>query len=41
MVMPLWDHSPFKWPTPPYVMWLLIAVNFIVFFVQVSGAPSR
>jgi len=37
MVMPIWDHSPFKWPTPPYVMWLLIAVNFIVFFVQSGG----
>ena len=41
MVMPLWDHSPFKWPTPPYVMWFLIAVNFIVFFVQVSGGPQQ
>jgi len=37
MVMPLWDHTPFKWPTPPYVMWLLIVVNFIVFFLQVGG----
>ena len=37
MVMPLWDHSPFKWPTPPYVMWLLIVVNLVVFFVQASG----
>jgi membrane associated rhomboid family serine protease len=34
---PIWDHSPFKWSTPPYVMWLLIAVNFAVFFLQ-SGA---
>lgn len=39
MVMPIWDHSPFKWPTPPYVMWLLIVVNFVVFFVQ-AGAGS-
>jgi membrane associated rhomboid family serine protease len=39
MVMPIWDHSPFKWPTPPYVMWLLIAANFVVFFAQ-SGAGS-
>jgi membrane associated rhomboid family serine protease len=37
MVMPVWDHSPFKWPKPPYVMWLLIVVNFAVFFLQ-SGA---
>jgi membrane associated rhomboid family serine protease len=41
MVMPLWDHSPFKWPTPPYVMWLLIVVNFIVFIVQVIGGPQQ
>ena len=32
MVMPIWDHSPFNWPQPPYVMWSLIAVNFGVFF---------
>jgi membrane associated rhomboid family serine protease len=37
MVMPVWDHSPFKWPTPPYVMWLLIVINLIVFFVQMGG----
>jgi membrane associated rhomboid family serine protease/Flp pilus assembly protein TadD len=41
MVMPLWDHSPFKWPTPPYVTWLLIVINFIVFFVQVGGGFER
>jgi membrane associated rhomboid family serine protease len=41
MVMPLWDHSPFKWPTPPYVMWFLIVLNFIVFFVQVGGSPEQ
>lgn len=32
--MPLWDHNPFKWPKPPYVMWLLVIVNFGVFFYQ-------
>jgi len=41
MVLPLWDHSPFKWPTPPYVMWLLIIVNFAVFFAQASGGPDE
>ena len=41
MVMPLWDHSPFKWPTPPYVMWLLVILNLIVFFVQVGGGPQQ
>ena len=34
MVMPLYDHSPFRWPTPPYVMWSLIVVNVIVFVVE-------
>ena len=41
MVMPLWDHSPFKWPTPPYVMWLLIVVNFVVFFVQADAGSDQ
>ena len=41
MVMPLWDHSPFKWPTPPYVMWRLIVVNFVVFFWIAGLAPDR
>ena len=41
MVMPLWDHSPFKWPTPPYVVWLLIVINLIVFFVQMGGGFER
>lgn len=33
---PLWDHNPLKWPTPPYVMWLLVAINLAVFFLQVA-----
>src|SRR5580704_9350007 len=41
MVMPIWDHNPFKWPTPPYVMWSLIAVNFIVFFLQAGTTPEQ
>jgi membrane associated rhomboid family serine protease len=40
MVMPLWDHSPFRWPTPPYVMWSLIIINFAVFFIQVGTGPD-
>jgi membrane associated rhomboid family serine protease len=35
--MPLWDHNPLKWPSPPYVMWLLVAINFAVFFLQVAS----
>jgi rhomboid family protein len=41
MVMPLWDHSPFKWPKPPYVMWALIIVNFAVFFIEAGGFPDE
>ena len=41
MVMPLYDHSPFKWPTPPYVTWGLIALNFIVFFLQAGSGSDR
>jgi len=40
MVMPLYDHSPFRWPTPPYVMWSLIALNAIVFAVQSTAGPD-
>ena len=41
MVMPIWDHNPFKWPKPPYVMWSLIVVNFAVFFLQVGTGPQE
>jgi len=34
---PIWDHNPLKWPTPPYVMWALVIINFAVFFYQVSN----
>lgn len=40
MVMPIWDHSPFRWSSPPYVMWLLIVTNFVVFFLQVAAGPG-
>lgn len=39
MVMPIYDHNPFRWPTPPYVMWALLAVNFSVYFLQ-AAAPD-
>lgn len=41
MVMPLWDHSPFKWPKPPYVMWALIVINFTVFFIEAGFWPDQ
>jgi membrane associated rhomboid family serine protease len=41
MVMPIWDHSPFKWPKPPYVMWALVIINFAVFFVEAVFWPDQ
>jgi membrane associated rhomboid family serine protease len=41
MVLPLWDHSPFKWPTPPYVMWSILIINFVVFFVQAAAGSDQ
>lgn len=41
MVMPIWDHNPFKWPTPPYVMWSIVIVNFAVFFAQAIFWPDQ
>jgi membrane associated rhomboid family serine protease len=41
MVMPLWDHNPFKWPTPPYVMWGIVIVNFAIFFAQAAFWPDQ
>jgi len=37
MVLPLYDHTPFKWATPPYVTWLLIATNVIVYLLEISA----
>jgi membrane associated rhomboid family serine protease len=41
MVMPIYDHNPFKWPTPPYVMWSLVAINFVVFGLQSTLNPAQ
>jgi membrane associated rhomboid family serine protease len=41
MVLPLWDHSPFKWQTPPYVMWSILIINFVVFFAQAAGGSDQ
>jgi membrane associated rhomboid family serine protease len=35
MVFPLYDDNPFKLPVKPVVTWSLIAVNFMVFLVEV------
>jgi membrane associated rhomboid family serine protease len=41
MVMPVWDHNPFTWPKPPYVMWSLLVINFVIFFIQASGGLDQ
>jgi membrane associated rhomboid family serine protease len=41
MVMPIYDHNPFKWPQPPYVMWSLVAINFAVFGLQSALTPAQ
>jgi membrane associated rhomboid family serine protease len=37
MVIPLYDHNPFKWPVPPYATWGLIAANMIVFAIEAAS----
>jgi membrane associated rhomboid family serine protease len=36
MVFPLYDDNPLKLPVPPLATWGLIALNILVFLVQVS-----
>ena len=40
MVIPLYDHNPFKWPIPPYATWALIAVNVIVFALEAGSSEA-
>jgi membrane associated rhomboid family serine protease len=40
MVMPVWDHDPFDWPEPPYVVWTIIVINFGV-FLWMAGLPEH
>jgi membrane associated rhomboid family serine protease len=42
MVMPLWDDNPFTKPVKPWVTWGIIALNIVVFLVQVGfGTDSE
>jgi len=36
MVFPLYDDNPLKWPVPPLATWGLIALNILIFLIQVS-----
>ena len=37
MVFPLYDENPFTLPRPPYVTWGLIALNVVIFLIEVSS----
>ena len=42
MVMPLWDENPFVKPVKPWATWGIIALNVVVFVVQlVAGADGE
>jgi membrane associated rhomboid family serine protease len=40
MVMPLWDDNPFSKPVKPWITWGIIALNIVVFFIQVGSGPD-
>jgi len=40
MVFPLYDDNPLKFPVAPYVTWGLIALNVLIFLVQVSASTE-
>jgi len=37
MVFPLYDTNPFKLARPPYVTWTLIALNIIIFLIELGS----
>ena len=37
MVFPLYDDNPLKLPVPPFATWGLIALNVLIFLIQVSA----
>jgi rhomboid family protein len=40
MVFPLYDDNPLKLPVPPVATWGLIALNILIFLIQVSSGPE-
>ncbi len=41
MVIPLFDHDPGDFKVPPYVTWALIAINVIVFLVEINTGGAE
>jgi len=37
MVMPLWDENPFTKPVKPWVTWSIIALNVVVYFIELGA----
>jgi len=40
MVLPIYDDNPFKLPHRPFVTWGLIALNFVIFFVELGSGNA-
>jgi rhomboid family protein len=40
MVIPLFDENPFKFSSPPYVTWGLIAINTAIFAITYAAAAA-
>jgi membrane associated rhomboid family serine protease len=40
MVIPLYDHNPFRFTSPPYATWTLLAANLIFFAIVFLGAAT-
>jgi membrane associated rhomboid family serine protease len=41
MVIPLYDHDPTEFKVPPLVTWALIAVNVVVFLVELNTGGAE
>jgi rhomboid family protein len=40
VVFPLYDDNPLKFPVPPLVTWGLIALNVLIFIIEVSSSTE-
>ncbi len=35
-MVPIYDHSPFRWPVAPVVTWSLIGINVLVYLLEIG-----
>jgi membrane associated rhomboid family serine protease len=40
MVFPLYDDNPLKLPVQPFATWGLIALNILIFLIEVSAGGA-